>query len=106
MASNNYQKMRRSHAKTDTFLAFFGWRTETAVHTRFKKDFFNLFDKVSVNRHGDVLWVQVKTNGYPTRAEKENIQGFCERHKQRCVFISWFKGVKNPKTWWFEPLAS
>lgn len=101
--ANSYQRMRRSNKKTKEFMKFFGYDIDTIVHTRHSKDLWYLWDGVGLSRLGEVLWIQVKTNGYPSKHDRERMQEFCERYRQRAVFISWFDRVKSPKTWWFEP---
>lgn len=95
-------KMWYSHKRTREFLKFFGFIVESWPHTRHNFDMFGLFDQIAVKK-GEVIFVQVKTNKYPTLKEKESIDKFSKTHRIKCLFISWFDYVKQPKLYWFDP---
>ncbi len=48
-------------------------------------DFWNLFDGMGFNQHGELIFLQFKTNSFPPASP---IISFCNRYKQKCVVIN------------------
>lgn len=61
---NTITKMRRVHQKARKYLEEMGYKVYICPHTMSIKDIWNLFDAVCINKHGEILFVQIKTNTY------------------------------------------
>lgn len=56
-----------------------GFKIEQALHTRYKCDYFLLFDQIWV-RYGRVLFVQIKTNQSVTESIKQTFSDWSKKH--------------------------
>jgi len=89
---NPYEKMRRSNAKLRKYLEGRGFLVDFIIHTRFKKDLFNLFDFIAL-KDGKAYFGQGKSNSMPS---KGIYRDFVVKYKQNVMLanIQDRKGVK------------
>lgn len=96
--SKNRLKMRASNSLAIEYLLKMGYsditlrthcRHKDMVYNKEKKywatDFWNLFDGMGFNQHGELLFIQIKTNAFPA---KDPITSFCKRYKQKAIAIN------------------
>lgn len=103
--SNNRAKMRASNNLAIEHLLKLGFtditlrthcRHKDLVYNKEKKywatDFWNLFDGMGFNQHGELIFLQFKTNAFPPA---KPIQDFCKRYKQKAIAINVKTIIKN-----------
>lgn len=75
------EKGRRSMRKARAFAESLGFIVFQIHHTRYQKDIFHLWDQIWIGE-GYAVWVQVKTNRYPSKKEIKKYLDWCEKYKQ------------------------
>jgi len=94
----NRAKMRKSNSTAVQYLIKMGYTDITLrTHCRHKDyvynkdkiyqatDYWNLFDGMGFNQHGELIFLQFKTNAFPPA---KPIEEFCLRYQQRVVVIN------------------
>ena len=95
---NNRAKMRLSNNIAVQYLLKMGYtditlrthcRHKDFIYNKEKKfratDYWNLFDGMGFNQHGELIFLQFKTNAFPAA---KHIISFCTRYKQKCVVVN------------------
>lgn len=103
--SNNRKKMRATNNLAIEFLLKLGFtditlrthcRHKDIVYNKEKKywatDYWNLFDGMGFDQHGDLTFLQFKTNAFPPA---KPIESFCKRYNQKAMAINVKTVIKN-----------
>jgi hypothetical protein len=96
--SNNRAKMRSTNKVAVEYLLKMGYTDITLrTHCRHKDmvynkeklmratDYWNLFDGMGFNQHGNLIFLQFKTNSFPAA---KPIISFCKRYNQTAMVIN------------------
>ena len=84
---NKMEKGRRSMRKARKIAESLGYLVFQIHHTRWQKDVFGLWDQIWVNKEGEVIWVQVKTNRVPSKKELTRYHLWCQEYKQKGLIV-------------------
>lgn len=57
-------------------------------------DYWNLFDGMGFDQHGQLVFLQFKTNAFPSA---KPIESFCNRYKQKAVAVNVKTILKKPQ---------
>jgi len=70
-----------------------GYLVEQTLHTRYKKDFFNLFDQIWLKK-GEVVFVQIKTNQSITKEMSKIFKNFTKKYSIPTMIINYKQDKK------------
>ena len=70
-----------------------GYRIEQALHTRYKKDFFGLFDQIWLKK-GEIIFVQVKTNQSITKKITEKFRKWSRKYGIPTMIINYLQAKR------------
>jgi len=90
---NKRRKALTTMRKAREFAEKQGYLVEQTQHTRYKKDFFNLFDQIWLKK-GEVVFVQIKTNQSITKELSEKFINFSKKYGIATMIINYKQDKK------------